>query len=58
LRALKEGYRLLLRAGLPLPEALERMAAVGEPLVDEMAAFVRGSKRGFAHAHRDGLDEG
>jgi hypothetical protein len=26
------------------------MAAVGDPLVDEMAAFVRGSRRGFAHA--------
>jgi UDP-N-acetylglucosamine acyltransferase len=49
-RALKEGYRLLLRSSLPLEEALERMAAVGDPLVDEMAAFVRGSRRGFAHA--------
>jgi UDP-N-acetylglucosamine acyltransferase len=51
-RALKEGFRLLVRAGLPLEEALEKMAGVGDPLVDEMAAFVRGSKRGFAHAHR------
>jgi UDP-N-acetylglucosamine acyltransferase len=50
--ALKEGFRLLVRAGLPLGEALEKMAGVGDPLVDEMAAFVRGSKRGFAHAHR------
>jgi len=50
-RALKEGYRLLVRAGLPLEAALERMATVGDPLVEEMAAFVRGSKRGFAHAH-------
>jgi hypothetical protein len=33
------------------------MAAGGEPLVDEMIAFVRGSKRGFAHAHRGGPDE-
>jgi UDP-N-acetylglucosamine acyltransferase len=57
LRALKEGYRQLLRAGLPLAEALEGMAAIGDPLVDEMADFVRGSKRGFAHAHR-GTDEG
>ena len=54
LRALKEGYRLLLRSGLPLAEALERMATVGDPLVDEMAAFVQGSKRGFAHAHHGG----
>jgi UDP-N-acetylglucosamine acyltransferase len=57
LRALKEGYRLLLRSGLPLEEALSRMAAVGDPLVDEMAAFARSAKRGFAHAHRGG-DEG
>jgi UDP-N-acetylglucosamine acyltransferase len=49
LRALKEGYRLLVRAGLPLEEALGRMAEVGDPFVDEMAAFVRGSRRGFAH---------
>jgi UDP-N-acetylglucosamine acyltransferase len=57
LRALKEGYRLLLRSGLPLPEALESMARVADPLVDELAAFVLGSKRGFAHAHR-ASDEG
>jgi UDP-N-acetylglucosamine acyltransferase len=49
-RALKEGYRLLLRARLRLPDALERMAALQDPLVDEMAAFVGASKRGFAHA--------
>ena len=57
LRALEEAYRLLLRSGLLLEPALERMAAGGEPLVDEMIAFVRGSKRGFAHAHRGGPDE-
>ena len=28
-----------------------------DPLVDEMIAFVRGSKRGFAHAHRGGPEE-
>jgi len=54
LQALKEGYRLLLRSGLPLQDALEKMAAVGDPLVDEMAAFVRASKRGCAHRHRGG----
>ena len=52
-RALKEGYRLLLRSALPLETALERMAGVGDPLVDEMIAFVRGSRRGFAHAGRE-----
>jgi UDP-N-acetylglucosamine acyltransferase len=49
LRALKEGYRLLLRASLPLEDALVRMAAVADPLVDELAAFARSSKRGFTH---------
>jgi UDP-N-acetylglucosamine acyltransferase len=58
LRVLKEGLRLLLRGALPLEAALERMSALGDPRVDEMAAFVRGGKRGFAHARRGGPDEG
>jgi UDP-N-acetylglucosamine acyltransferase len=49
LRALKEACRLLLRSGLRREQALERMAALADPLVDEMIAFVRVSKRGFAH---------
>ena len=52
LRTLKEAYRLLLQAGLALEAALEGMGALGDPLVEEMIAFVRGSKRGFAHAAR------
>lgn len=56
MRALKEGYRLLLRAGLPLEAALERMAALQDPLVDEMAAFARSAKRGFGHAIAGGED--
>ena len=55
-RALKEGYRLLLRASLRLPDALERMAAVQDPLVDEVIAFVRTTTRGFAHAARGGAE--
>ncbi len=50
LRTLKEAYRLLVRAGLPLEAALEGMAALADPLVEEMIAFVKCSKRGFAHA--------
>jgi UDP-N-acetylglucosamine acyltransferase len=50
LRTLHEAYRLLLRGGLSLARALEQMAALQDPLVDEMIAFVRASKRGFAHA--------
>jgi UDP-N-acetylglucosamine acyltransferase len=52
MRTLEEAYRLLVRSGLRLEPALERMAALEDPLVDEMVAFVRGSKRGFAHGHR------
>jgi UDP-N-acetylglucosamine acyltransferase len=51
-RALEQAYRLLVRSRLLLEQALEQMSALREPLVDEMVAFVRGSKRGFAHAHR------
>jgi UDP-N-acetylglucosamine acyltransferase len=32
--------------------AIEQMTALADPLVDEMVAFVRGSKRGFHHAER------
>jgi UDP-N-acetylglucosamine acyltransferase len=57
LRALEGAYRLLVRSGLRLEPALEEMAALRDPLVDEMVEFVRTSKRGFAHAHRGGSDE-
>lgn len=50
LRTLKEAYRLLVRSGLGLREALEKIAALGDPLADELAAFARSAKRGFAHA--------
>jgi UDP-N-acetylglucosamine acyltransferase len=55
-RTLKEAYRLLLRSGLHRDQALERMTVLADPLVDEMVAFVRSSKRGFAHGVR-GADE-
>jgi len=51
-RTLKEAYRLLLRSGLHREQALERLTALADPLVDELVAFVRGSKRGFAHGAR------
>jgi UDP-N-acetylglucosamine acyltransferase len=57
MRTLAEAYRLLVRSGLHLEPALEKMACLMDPLVDEMIAFVRGSKRGFAHAPRGGADE-
>jgi UDP-N-acetylglucosamine acyltransferase len=58
LRTLREAYRLLVRSGLRLEAALEKMASLQDPMVDEMIAFVRGSKRGFAHARRGPADEG
>jgi UDP-N-acetylglucosamine acyltransferase len=52
LRTLHEAYRLLLRSGLHKEPALEKLAALADPLVDELVAFVRASKRGFAHVAR------
>ena len=57
LRTLKAAYRLLLRSQLLLEDALARIAALEDPLADELVAFVRGSKRGFAHAARDAFLE-
>ena len=53
IRGLKEGFRRLLRASLPLEEALRHLSALEEPLVDELVAFVKTSRRGFAHAVPD-----
>jgi UDP-N-acetylglucosamine acyltransferase len=51
-RALKHAYRILLRSALPLDTALTTLDALGDPLADEVAAFVRASKRGFHRAGR------
>jgi UDP-N-acetylglucosamine acyltransferase len=48
-QALKEAYRLLLRAGLPLDEALSQLAGFNDANVNDMIEFVRRSKRGFCH---------
>jgi UDP-N-acetylglucosamine acyltransferase len=53
LRTLHQAYRLLLRSGLPLEQALEELRALGDPLAEELAAFAGASKRGFAHSARD-----
>jgi UDP-N-acetylglucosamine acyltransferase len=46
--AIKRAYRLLYREGLRLEIALERIEAEIEgPEARELAAFVRGSKRGI-----------
>ncbi|HET7293105.1 MAG TPA: acyl-ACP--UDP-N-acetylglucosamine O-acyltransferase [Vicinamibacteria bacterium] len=56
-RALEEGYRLLLRSSLRLDDALERLAALQDPHVDELAAFARAARRGFAHHRSPGASE-
>lgn len=47
IQKLKEGYRLLLRSGLPLEQGLQRLADLHDPLVDHLIGFVGGSIRGF-----------
>lgn len=47
IQKLKEAYRILLRSGLGLEVALSRMADLGDPLVNELMDFVRGSARSF-----------
>ena len=46
--ALKEAYGMLY-AHMPLEEALAQMKKMGSAAVDELADFIAGSKRGFAH---------
>ncbi len=50
LTTLKRAYRLLLRSGLSLSEAWTRLAALSDPLVDELSAFTQGGQRGFHRA--------
>jgi UDP-N-acetylglucosamine acyltransferase len=45
---LKEAYRILLRSGLALEQALSRMGDLGDALVDQVVEFARASKRGFS----------
>jgi len=52
IRALKRAYTVLLRSGEPLQKALQRLQDSESSLVQELAAFVQSSQRGFAH-HRE-----
>jgi len=47
IQKLKDAYRVLLRSGLALEEALARLTDMGDPLVDHLAGFARHSRRGF-----------
>jgi UDP-N-acetylglucosamine acyltransferase len=49
--ALKDAYRLLYQR-VPLAEAIARMRAMERTPVTELADFIEGSKRGFAHPTR------
>ena len=49
LQNLKEAYRLLLRSGLSLENALGKLEDLGDPLVAHLIDFVRNSQRGFCH---------
>jgi UDP-N-acetylglucosamine acyltransferase len=51
-RTLRTAYRTLLRSALPLADGLGRLSAMHHPLADELVAFVRNSRRGFARARR------
>lgn len=49
-KALKQAYRILLRSGLGLDTAIDRLTEIGNSQVDRLAAFARSSSRGFCHA--------
>ncbi|MDP2133851.1 MAG: acyl-ACP--UDP-N-acetylglucosamine O-acyltransferase [Sulfuritalea sp.] len=51
IRALKEAYRMLY-SRVPLEQALAAMRAMNSGAVTEVADFIAGSKRGFAHPTR------
>lgn len=50
IKSLKEAYRLLLRSGISLDDALGRLAHFDDPLVAHLVNFVKASTRGFCHA--------
>jgi UDP-N-acetylglucosamine acyltransferase len=49
LRALKQAFRTLFRAGRSLQDALAELEASPSPEVRALAAFARSTKRGFTH---------
>jgi acyl-[acyl carrier protein]--UDP-N-acetylglucosamine O-acyltransferase len=48
--SLRQALKLLLQPAVPLARALEELDRIKTPEVAELAAFVRASTRGFAHA--------
>ena len=51
-QALKIAYRLLFRSGVPLEDALRSIDSLEDVNASHLAAFIRGSKRGFTRASR------
>lgn len=50
IKLLKEAYRVLLRSGLALEAAIDRLAGIESEAVNHLINFIRSSKRGFCHA--------
>ncbi len=48
--ALKEAYRILFRASLPLPHALEKLSLIEDHQVTHLLRFIQQSTRGFTRA--------
>ncbi|HEX8491819.1 MAG TPA: acyl-ACP--UDP-N-acetylglucosamine O-acyltransferase [Pyrinomonadaceae bacterium] len=55
-RALKSAYQILFRSGLPLADALDEMAQLGDTHVNHLIDFIRNSPRGFTRASKDGRE--
>jgi UDP-N-acetylglucosamine acyltransferase len=53
IKKLKEAYRVLLRSGLRLEDALSELSAMNSAAVDYLISFIRASKRGFCHSAND-----
>ncbi|HEX5732256.1 MAG TPA: acyl-ACP--UDP-N-acetylglucosamine O-acyltransferase [Blastocatellia bacterium] len=50
IKKLKDAYRVLLRSGLKLEDALAELSGMNDHGVDYLISFIRGSKRGFCHS--------
>jgi UDP-N-acetylglucosamine acyltransferase len=51
-RALKQSFRLLVRSGLSLSEAIQSINEIDDPFATHLVKFITDSKRGFVGAHR------
>ncbi len=53
IKNLKQAYRVLLRSGLRLEDALSELSEINDSSVDYLIEFIRGSKRGFCHSAKE-----